>query len=108
MTERDLAQKRRYACILGTVSLTAAMAVLITACGDDGATKANSAVEEELQRVLGLAVANSENPTPTISPTHHETTRNKHATPENMIPSVFRGFLNDPGRSVYVGNAPSE
>jgi len=40
--------------------------------------------------------------TPTISPTHHEQTRNRHATPENMIPRVFRGFLNDPDRSIQL------
>ena len=39
------------------------------------------------------------NSTPTISPTHHEQIRNRHATPENMIPRVFRGFLNVPDRS---------
>ena len=27
----------------------------------------------------------------------------RHATPGNMIPYVFRGFLNDPDQSVYVG-----
>ena len=40
--------------------------------------------------------------TPTISPTHHEQIRNRHATPENMIPRVFRGFLNDPDRSIQL------
>jgi hypothetical protein len=36
------------------------------------------------------------------------TTRNKHATPENMIPRVFRGFLNDPDHSIYVGDLSLE
>jgi hypothetical protein len=27
----------------------------------------------------------------------------RHATPGNRFPSVFRGFLNDPGHLVYVG-----